>query len=169
MSDVVTKAQKKIIALQSQIAELKRFIELHRSLDATPLREIEAPVSALASLDADVDSEETDSSYPHIHKHDRRRSTRPTEIAETVERIIREVGRPMTRGDLVHALEKRDVKIPYGDKARYVGTIVWRHKGLFENIEGRGYWLRGEPVPSVTPPDLPENPSVPDIDDEVPY
>ena len=42
--------------------------------------------------------------------------------------------------------EARDVEIPATDKARYVGTIMWRNKSKFLNIEGRGYWLRGEPV-----------------------
>jgi hypothetical protein len=59
-----------------------------------------------------------------------------------MERLIRETGRPMTRGEIVSAFERRDVDIPAKDKARYLGTIAWRHKGTFVNIEGRGYWLK---------------------------
>jgi len=72
-------------------------------------------------------------------------SLRPSELAALVERIIRESGRPMTRGEIVEALDRRDVEIPGGDKARYIGTIMWRQKSTFLNIEGAGYWLRSEP------------------------
>jgi hypothetical protein len=67
-----------------------------------------------------------------------------TEIAQMIERVIRKVGEPMTRGQLVEALERRDVDFPAADKARYIGTIIWRHKAVFVNIEGKGYWLRGQ-------------------------
>ncbi len=47
----------------------------------------------------------------------------------------------MSRGEIVDAFDRRDIEIPAKDKARYVGTIAWRNKGVFVNIEGRGYWL----------------------------
>jgi hypothetical protein len=59
-----------------------------------------------------------------------------------VERLIRDVGSPMTRGQIVEALALRDVDLPAADKARYIGTIIWRHKSIFVNLKGRGYWLR---------------------------
>jgi hypothetical protein len=64
------------------------------------------------------------------------------------ERLIREAGHPLTRGEIVKAFEARDVEIPAKDPARYLGTIAWRHKGMFKNVEGLGYWLKGEPMPS---------------------
>lgn len=64
----------------------------------------------------------------------------------------------MSRGEIVDALERRDVEIPAQDKARYIGTLAWRNKGTFVNIEGRGYWLRdaGVPLLSGEPIDAPE-------------
>jgi hypothetical protein len=50
------------------------------------------------------------------------------------------------------------VHIPFEDKGRYVGTIAWRHKGTFVNVEGRGYWLRGEPIPPALPTPSVSNP-----------
>ncbi|MGV6875889.1 hypothetical protein ACUSIJ_24790 [Pseudochelatococcus sp. B33] len=169
MSDVISKALKKIADLQAQISELKRFIEMHRALEA----EVADRQSSLGADEDELSSARNAQEYETIPVENlgskRRRGTKPSDIVEMVERIIRDVGRPMTRGELVRALEQRDAKIPYEDKGRYVGTIVWRHKGLFENIEGRGYWLRGEPIPPTAPADLPENPGLPDIDDDVPY
>ena len=54
----------------------------------------------------------------------------------------------MTRGELVEALARRDVHIPAQDKPRYIGTLIWRNKSKFVNIEGRGYWLRGQIAPN---------------------
>ena len=53
----------------------------------------------------------------------------------------------MTRGQINDALEKRGVIVPGKDRSRYVGTIMWRNRDTFESVEGRGYWLKGEPVP----------------------
>jgi len=46
-------------------------------------------------------------------------------------------------------VEKRGIEIPSTDKQRYLGTILWRHRDRFVNIEGKGYWLRNG-LPSVT-------------------
>ena len=50
----------------------------------------------------------------------------------------------MTRGELVKELESRGVEIVAVDKAKNLGTILWRHKSIFENLPGEGYWVRGE-------------------------
>lgn len=80
----------------------------------------------------------------------RRFSTRggsaPREIVEIMRRVIRETGRPLTRGEIVEALEARDVYLPALDKNRYIGTIAWRYKAFFTHIDGRGYWVSDEPV-----------------------
>ena len=52
----------------------------------------------------------------------------------------------MTRGEIVKAFELRDFEIPAKDKSRYLGTIAWRHKGKFVNVNGLGYWLREVPL-----------------------
>ena len=86
-----------------------------------------------------------------------------------MERLIREVGRPMTRGEIVDAFAKRDIEIPAKDPARYLGTIAWRNKRIFVNIEGRGYWLRDSPagvkgIPPNTPYSDPPEETDPDLD-----
>lgn len=76
-----------------------------------------------------------------------KRRGRPGDFASIVEGILRQEGRPMTRGELATAVEAAGHTIPSVDKARYLGTILWRHDRKFENIENRGYWLRGEKIP----------------------
>ena len=58
--------------------------------------------------------------------------------------MIRDAGHPLTRGEIAERFALRDVALPGEDKPRYIGTIMWRNKAKFINIEGRGYWLRGE-------------------------
>lgn len=69
---------------------------------------------------------------------------RPADFANIMERVLADVGKPMQRGKLVEAVEGRGVEIPADDKARYLGTILWRHKDRFVNIPNLGYWLRNE-------------------------
>lgn len=151
MSDPAATARMKIAALELEIARLKDFLALYEELSGSGKkiaaqepgfvsREVEGNVAHQVIPSAHVDN----SARRH---HRQRAEMRPHQTAELMERIIRETGHPMTRGEIVEAFERRDVQIPFEDKARYIGTIAWRHKGMFENIEGRGYWLRGEPVP----------------------
>jgi hypothetical protein len=70
----------------------------------------------------------------------------PDIIASMAEAVLKDVGRPMTRGELAREIEKRGTKLPAGDKAKYVGTILWRKNDRFANV-GHGYWLKGLKVP----------------------
>lgn len=161
MPDAVAIAQARINALKAEIKKLEAFIETYNEVLA-----MDSPSEEPAHMTANgipgggnvtpAQPEKNVEKRSSQRKSRRASGIRPSEIAEHMERIIREVGRPMTRGDIVDAFERRDIRIPYEDKARYIGTIAWRHKGVFENIEGRGYWLRGEALPdqSRTAPDL---------------
>ena len=57
--------------------------------------------------------------------------------------MIRELGKPVQRGEMVERIEAKGVKIWSDDKPRYIGTVLWRDKDRFVNIEGEGYWLKG--------------------------
>jgi hypothetical protein len=148
-------ARDRIAALKAEISELEAFLQLYYRLAGSPDTAIAASSQALI-MPASVGGQgnvtlQNDRKHPvenPAKKPRKKRSDlRPDAMAEHMARIIREVGQPMTRGDIVEALERRDIHIPFEDKGRYIGTIAWRHKGTFENIEGRGYWLRGEPIP----------------------
>lgn len=76
----------------------------------------------------------------------------PALIAKLSERVIREHGEPMKRGDIVSAIEALGTEIRSSDKNRYVGTILWRNFDTFANIDGHGYWVRA----LGAPPNLPE-------------
>ena len=64
---------------------------------------------------------------------------------------------PMTRGEIAVEIERRGTVLPGNDrseKAKYVGTILWRNSEIFQNLEGKGYWLAGEPFPKSGDADI---------------
>ena len=56
---------------------------------------------------------------------------------------ILEVGKPLKRGEIVRALEKRGIRVGGEEPARNIGTIMWRAKTErreFEAFTRFGYW-----------------------------
>ena len=136
-------AERRLAELRREIARVEQFIRDYHEFSAgyaagTVLLN---PSLDNGGIEGNVSSE--DGNQPVDNST--RRKVRPDEIAQLIERVIREVGRPMTRGQLVEALERRDVDLPAADKARYIGTIIWRHKSIFVNVKGLGYYLRNMP------------------------
>jgi hypothetical protein len=63
-------------------------------------------------------------------------------------RMIRDEGKPLTRGELVRRLEAAGHQLEGADKNKVLGTNMWR-SGRFINIKGVGYWPKGTPVPQA--------------------
>jgi hypothetical protein len=74
-----------------------------------------------------------------IEKYQAKRLSRK-EYAQKSREIILENGEPMTRGELVVAFRDKGLHIGGTDKRKNMGTIMWRLRDKFVNIEGRGYW-----------------------------
>lgn len=66
----------------------------------------------------------------------------PDEIAGIAREVLLERGRPLKRGALVRAIESKGFLLPGKDKAKNLGTILWRHRLEFVHIEKFGYWPR---------------------------
>ena len=149
MANAIENARKRLSALRNQVAEIERFLEMYEAFDAgtdADRGELRAN-PASAPLSGNIPTESNSLVVDKSVEKRRRRGPRPAEIVQILERVIREAGRPLTRGEIVEALEHRDVEISAEDKHRYIGTIAWRNKSIFKNIEGLGYWLTGEPLP----------------------
>jgi hypothetical protein len=74
----------------------------------------------------------------------------PNAVAQVAERILRDTGRPMRRGELAAAIEETGFVLPSVKKSTYVGTILIRMPGRFVHVHGAGYWLTDEPVCNAT-------------------
>lgn len=74
------------------------------------------------------------------------RSDYVAEMLEEARRLIIGEGRPLTRSELVRRLEAEGYVIDGADKAKVLGTNIWRSK-KFDHIEGQGYWPKSVPRP----------------------
>ena len=138
MASAIDNARRRLAELEKEIEEIQKFIELH-----------ERYLKLSTDSDAADDNEIVSSDISQKQRKSRKTRMPTTNLVDMIERIIREANHPLTRGELVEMLEARDVELPAADKPRYVGTIMWRNKSKFINIEGHGYWLRGMPWPNL--------------------
>jgi len=128
----VAKALTRKAELETELAEVERFLALGRKLFGTGPEPSDTP--GMRKSDPET---RTGAS--------KERRLGPPEFADMAERIIKDEGHPMSRTELVAALEARGADLPSDDKPRYLGTIMWRQRVRFVNIPGKGYWLRDEP------------------------
>ncbi len=145
--DPLGKALDRLAKLKAQVADLERFIVLYRELAETEGDQTEGDLSTDSGAEADtVASKPVDNLPVGVGRKTMRapRTASPGRIVEVIERVMRDVARPMTRGEIVSALDARDVTIPGADKAKYLGTIMWRNRKTFVNIPKAGYWFKSE-------------------------
>jgi hypothetical protein len=140
MDQAVLRALREKKELEKRLAEVEQFLKLYR--------EFSGELADQPENTATIDSPRR---APSTRAFDFVRHG-PQAVKDVAKGILQEVGQPLTRGELASELELRRVTLPGKDKesrARYVGTILWRHRDLFENIEGRGYWLKGITIPET--------------------
>lgn len=118
---VIEKARKRLIEIEKERKRLEDFIALYDQLGSDS--EISRPEIQPAKRTAKP----------------KNRGSRPAEIIRFAKVAIKESGVPMTRTQLVSALESKGLTIGGTDKSKNMGTILWR-SGVFDNIEGHGYW-----------------------------
>jgi hypothetical protein len=166
MSHAIENARKRLAEFKRQVSELERFIQMYEELEGgTDAEQSDTHVRHLnGALIGNIPVYNVPHSGDNVPRERRRKRGRPAEIVAIVERIIREAGRPLTRGEIVEALEHRDVDIPASDKQRYIGTIAWRHKSVVGNVGGLGYWLTGEPLPKAMGLPLDSEPAASEMD-----
>ena len=129
-------------ALLQEIREIEKFLSLYERFSGTKPEDTEL----LPPSDFPDAIRTTPTSLSALLSGKKRHGY-PQKVANAVERILRDSGRPMNRNELAVELESRGVAIPSDDKGRYIGTILWRQAKRFRNIEGRGYWLQNEELP----------------------
>ena len=125
--------------LKDELEKVERFIDAHHELFGNEHGQKELPFSHIIADDAHQPRKAS------IQKRSRRLKT--IRLADVAEKILLEAGHPMTRGQLVSALEKKNVKLKSSDNARYVGTIMWRNRDRFINFPVSGYWVRSHDLP----------------------
>lgn len=150
MDPVYDKALKEKVELERRLAELNRFLELYRELAGG------AGVFYGPSQSTEAVAEAGPGASIERVRPTRLRRVKPSEMVDMAADAMKSLRKPLTRGELVNEIERRGALIPGESKetkGRYIGTVMWRAKDRFHNVEGRGYWLKDRPVPKIEPED----------------
>lgn len=139
MDTALANALKRKKELERELERVNQFIDLYGEFAGTPDGADERAMRVAHTSDANMNGSD-------VFTYKAKVRGRPDDFGGIMEAIMRDAQRPMHRGTLVEEVEKRGHTIPSGDKARYLGTILWRQSDRFESVEG-GYWLKGVPVP----------------------
>lgn len=116
-------AMKKRAELRQQLDEIEQFLKLCEKF-AGP-QPGEKPVAAASD--------------------ERRASVSGMDLVPHIRRLILDVGRPQSRGDVVKALLERGIHVGGQEPATNIGTVMWRAKEAFINLKPLGYWPRDVP------------------------
>ncbi len=104
------------------------------------------------------DTSQSGGSQSHNTQHEspqRRVAFTPGEVSSIAREVLLERGRPLKRGALVRAIEEKGFHLSGKDKAKNLGTILWRHNHDFVHIEKFGYWPRDLKFGTAYDPELP--------------
>jgi hypothetical protein len=126
--------------LRRELAEIDQFLALYRRYSGTDREDHGTHNNSNA-----VENSES----PAIEGGPRKQRGRPADFGRIMEGVLKDIRRPLQRGEFVVEVEDRGYTIPSEDKARYLGTILWRQRDRFVNIPDVGYWLKNEPCEAV--------------------
>jgi len=150
--------------LAQELQKIKDFISTYQSI-ANSLRLDTKNITgtlpdlfddALNPAPATIDPQEREAEVADAAEARRTRVTgnpKPADVIAAAVTLIGDVGRPLTRRQIHRGLKNRGILVKGTDPIKTLGTTLWRSGGDYlEQIEGRGYWLKGEPVPPL--PDI---------------
>lgn len=155
--DVGEKAQAKIAAHEADIKNHKSSISALEA-EVTRLRNFLTTYHELAEVEADrfetlrMADDGGAITRPDINPPCRPKGRRgpngspPAEVAKAAEEVIIAAGKPLTRSELIPLIEERGLTIGGNDKAKNLGTLLWR-SGIFGST-GDGYWPKERALPN---------------------
>lgn len=147
MDKVISNALKRRSALRSELAEIERFLQLYnqfKGLDASQPEFLTNGEAFPEEREENRVGSEAERQVPAPPSEPIKGLGR-AELAPHIEAVIREAGKPLTRGVLLRKLDARGTPVGgEADRAKNMGTIMWRLKDRFVNLPGYGYWLRNE-------------------------
>lgn len=145
MDSVYDKALKEKTKLKERLAEIERFLDMYEELAGDSITETEPEHSEFPPNQGESSTESVEEA-----EEEEKVRPRPAQLVSVIADMMRADRLPMSRGTVLARLVAAGYEIPgrnNAEKARYLGTIMWRANKVFENLEGRGYWLKGE-IPS---------------------
>lgn len=166
MDPILSKAYERRSELRRELGDIDRFIQLYEMLR----RETDLPQQSLDLTEVQTDSEEQKVSLRSLDRvgqgveegeSEARRGPTRDELRPFIDETLRGAGRPLSRGRLLKTLDNRGVRVGgEADRAKNLGTIMWRLKDHFVNLAGFGYWPKDTPyAPAGYVPEAPDSQS----------
>ncbi len=134
--DAYTNALAKKERLIRELDEVNNFLKLYQRFMPKATAKVEQPASSGLFSDTPVDNS-TD------------RVSVPQKFEPIIRRMLLFSGQPLSRSMLLKALSDNGTPIPGKDASKNLGTILWRLRERFVNIEGHGYWVVGVKMPHL--------------------
>lgn len=150
MTDLVQNARERIAALRQEIEMLESFVAQSERVAAI-LGTATPRASADAAPHSPVDESPRPVDRPRTRVTD---NPKPATVVAGAIEILRARGKPMTRRELHGALAARGLEVKGADPVKALGTMLWRGRDRIDQIEGRGYWPKGDAVPPLDFDDL---------------
>jgi hypothetical protein len=83
-----------------------------------------------------------DSGAASISVEPTKRGNVTARIVDAAESVIRAAGKPVSRADILKALEDQGIPVGGKDPGATLASALWRDRERFVSIKGYGYWLR---------------------------
>lgn len=150
MSDrMLEAATRRLAELRAEMAEIERFVETYRKLEAAWFGAKQEPHAP--DLRAD-----TALYWKHSFRHMPRRVAKSELLASAALEQIEDAERPLPLGELADRLNKAGVEIGGADPRANLSAHL-NNSGVLVSLRGHGWWPRAKPyVPAGYDPDKPE-------------
>lgn len=153
---VISNALRRRAELRTQLKEIDKFLELYEEFKvppdpAQPTFHIHPSHSGLQEQEESnpeqVGEAASAADYAPEEVEEGTSLTR-FELMPHIRATILEAQRPLTRGQLLQKLDQKSLRVGgKSDRSKNMGTIMWRLREHFVNLQGFGYWVREEPFP----------------------
>ncbi|TBF36976.1 hypothetical protein ELG88_17980 [Rhizobium leguminosarum] len=136
--------------IDDQVAQL---VEAKKNIDLKLAHALEARESLRKFLSGNrVESRpHSDESVTELNlktKKQFRKGSQTGEVVARSKRILREIGRPMDRAELLLHITAGGYDITTADPSRFIGRTLWESED-FIHIPKKGYWLAGVAEPAI--------------------
>lgn len=156
MDSALFNALKRQAELRDELSEIDRFIRLYNKF-----KSISSPQQSLKLEEPEPEQQEfgseqiesnsaADNPAADAGTDDEsfappRRGFTKEMLKPHLRAVILEAGRPLSRTQLLRALDRRKIPVGGSNRPKNMGTIMWRLGEDFVSLEGLGYWPKDKP------------------------
>ena len=131
--------------LNKELEKVEQFLLLYQQFESI------GPVQQNGTKPHDSGPKTAESSSePHRRKSGKKLN--PTVLKDLVKVVLKEANQPLSRREIVEAIEAKNYAINSKNKTGYIGSLLHRFKSELSSENGNGYWFTGF-EPGQIPPD----------------